>query len=159
MTISKEKAGALFFLVLAIAYGMAARNIRLPFGFEEELLTARTMPLILAWATGIVSALILILPNKNSSGDFIAAFRGLNWPRAILLIALMALYGLVLDQLGFLLSTAFFLFAAIYALGERRLLLITGISLAASGGTWFLMNEVFDSGLAKGELLYKLGIY
>ncbi|WP_085899091.1 tripartite tricarboxylate transporter TctB family protein [Kiloniella majae] len=157
MTLSKEKAGALCFLVLAIAYGMEARHIPLFPGDELEPFTARTMPIALSWLTGIVSFLLLVLPQREETDDILSVFRGLNWGRTSILIGLMVFYGLTLSPLGFLLSTVLFLIGGIYALGERRWSVILLSSVPATVGFWFILDKLLGIYLAPGEIFAMLG--
>ena len=157
MFISKEKAGALMFLVLSIVYGWHAHEIRMLPGDELEPFNAQTMPIALAWMTGIVSFLLLILPQRKGSGDFVAAFLGLNWGRTALLMVLMVFYGLTLTALGFILSTFLFLVGGILALGECRWQRILPVAIILPVVFWFILTQLLDVYLAKGEVFLSLG--
>ncbi|WP_020593410.1 tripartite tricarboxylate transporter TctB family protein [Kiloniella laminariae] len=158
MTLSKEKLGALCFFILAIAYGFEAQQIRLLPGDQFEAFTARTMPYALAWLTGLVSFLVLVLPQKGSGETFTRVFQGLNWPPTILMMVLMVLYGLALTPLGFLLSTVLFLIAGIYTLGERRWKIILLTAVPSAVGFWFILVKLLNVYLAPGEIFLALNL-
>lgn len=76
---------------------------------EYEPFTARTLPTILTYV-GIGLALMLLVtgqPDKQSG-----AVMSFNWKLLIAFLVLMALYGLGLTYIGFVLATGFFLLAA-----------------------------------------------
>ncbi len=108
MTISKERIGAIFFLVLSILYGYMAGEIKLYPGDELDPMTARTLPYVLA-GLGIVFSIVLLATGKQ--GDRGVDIRGLDWKPVIALMLLSLFYGFALDWLGFLVSTTFFLMA------------------------------------------------
>ncbi len=157
MTISKEKAGALCFLVLAIAYGVGAGQIVMIPGDELEPFNAQTMPKALAWLAGIVSFLILILPQREKTDDFLAVFKGLNWPKTILLLGLIVFYGFALTGLGFLFSTILFLVGGIYSLGERRWKIILFSAVPTAVGFWLILNKLLGIYLDPGDIFSLLG--
>jgi putative tricarboxylic transport membrane protein len=54
----------------------------------------------------------------------------------------MVAYALLLRPLGFLGSTVGFLVIGSMILGERRLHILIPVALIASGGIWYLVQEV-----------------
>jgi putative tricarboxylic transport membrane protein len=54
----------------------------------------------------------------------------------------MIIYALSLRILGFLAATFLFLSLGAVLLGERRFLLLGGVSAAASYGIWYLVDSV-----------------
>ena len=157
MTLSKEKAGALCFLILAITYGVGAGKIAMIPGDELEPFNAQTMPKALAWLTGIVSFLLLIIPQRGQTDDFLSVFKGLNWPKTLLLLGLMVFYGFALTGLGFLLSTILFLIGGIYALGERRWKIIILSAVPTAVGFWLILDKLLGIYLAPGDIFSFLG--
>ena len=146
------------FLVLSVAYGWYAQEIPLVPGTEEDPLTARTMPTVLAWTGGIASALLLILPQQGETQRFLDVFKGKNWVKAISLMVLMVAYGLSFTWLGFTISTILFLFAGIYLLGERRWTVLLPVSLILPIAFWALLTQALGIYLAPGELMIMMGV-
>ncbi len=62
--------------------------------------------------------------------------------QAIVLLTLMVAYALLLRPVGFLAATVGFLVAGSLILGERRLHILIPVALIASGGIWYLVQEV-----------------
>ena len=80
------------------------------------------------------------------------------WVPALLLVGLMALYGLVIKWLGFILASILFLLAGFRILGERRIkrMLIAAVPLVVV--LWLLMSRLLGVYIAPGEIFYLLGV-
>ena len=106
-----------------------------------------TFPKILS-VMSIVGALVILLGfEKSSDGpkDGEINYRRLTeykLGQAIILLGLMVAYALLLRPLGFLGSTVGFLVIGSMILGERRLHVLIPVALIASGGIWYLVQEV-----------------
>ncbi|MDH5355924.1 MAG: tripartite tricarboxylate transporter TctB family protein [Gammaproteobacteria bacterium] len=148
MTLSKEQIGAIFFLLLSVAYGFYASEIKLYPGDELDSMTARTLPLVLS-TLGIAFSLILLISGRNKS-TVVAA--NLDWKPVIFLIVLTLLYGLTLDWLGFFISTSLFLIAGFRTLGEKRVKVLLLVSLPFVFIFWFGLTQLLDIYLAPGRL-------
>ncbi len=157
---NREKAGALFFLALSLAYGALAVRIPLIFLSQGETFNARSMPYGIAAAGVILSLLILILPSMvdKESQSARQAFSGLDWRRAIYLIALMVVYSLAITWIGFLAASIFFLIAGFYILGERNIKLILLSSIPLVIVLWLLLSKVLGMYIAPGEIFYIIGL-
>ena len=137
MKISRDRVSALLFLVLSFAYFMAAREVELYPGDEDELINARTFPRFIGVSAMAFSLLIAVLPSRGS--DARIDWRQFDWIRTALLCGLMVLYGLTIKTLGFFLSTSLFLAAGFLVLGERRIwVLFLGAVPIAAGFEWIL---------------------
>ncbi len=158
MSFSKDKAGALGFLILAIVYGYYAGEISMFPGDEMEPFNAQTMPIALAWMLGIASFLLLVLPDHEKGDNVIDSFRGLNWGRAVILMALMSTYGLTISPFGFLISTVIFLIGSIYTLGERRWKIILLTAIPVTVVFWFILTQLLEIYLAPGEIFNMMGL-
>ena len=138
--LTKDRIGGVLLLLFCGTYAWLIGDIRLlPFQ-EASSFNARTMPQVLA-ALGIGLALwCILLPGSSEKPQV----RGLDWPRVLVFLGLMSVYGLILRPLGFILSTTLFLIAGFLLLGERRpvWLLIGSVPLVVA--FWYLMNEVLD---------------
>lgn len=135
---------ALAFLAGAVAYGLEARRIELLFGAEFSPFNARTFPTVLAAAAGIVSLLILIMPGVPAQGEAGAAnpLAGLAWRPTLVLSGLLALYAVGIGYAGFFVSSALFLAAACFALGERRPAVVAAVAVGVSLGLFLILNTL-----------------
>ncbi|GIT85464.1 MULTISPECIES: tripartite tricarboxylate transporter TctB family protein [Roseobacter] len=104
-----------------------------------------TFPKVLS-IMGIIASLIIVLGFEKGEakiGDI--DYRKLweyNLGQALLLLALMAAYALLLRPAGFLISTSGFLILGSVILGERRILLTLIIAAVATGIVWYLVQVV-----------------
>jgi putative tricarboxylic transport membrane protein len=149
MTLSKDQIGALFFLVLSIAYGYYATDIKLYPGDELDPMTARTLPFVLS-LLGTVFSFILLVTGKAKTNVILS--RDLDWKPVAILILLTILYGLALDWFGFFISTAVFLIAGFRTLGEKRIKILLLVSLPFVFIFWFGLTQLLDIYLAPGRL-------
>ena len=97
----RDRVGAMIFLLFCLCYGYQTTQIPLFPGDEYEPFTARTLPTILTYV-GIGLALMLLVtgqPDKQSG-----AVMSFNWKLLIAFLVLMALYGLGLTYIGFVLG-------------------------------------------------------
>jgi putative tricarboxylic transport membrane protein len=155
---TREKAGALFFLLLSMGYGALAFQIPLIFLSQGETFNARSMPYGLAIAGMVLSLLILILPVPEKSQTARQALSGLDWRRAAYLILAMVIYSLAIPWIGFLLSSTFFLIAGFYILGERNIKLILLSSIPLVIVLWLILNKILGMYIAPGEIFYIMGL-
>lgn len=157
---AREKIGALAILLFSISYGLLATRIQLTFLAQQEIFTARTMPYALAVMGVILSLAILILPTVDPAGkrSLGEETRGMEWPKAILLVVLMLVFGLTMKWLGFIIASIFFLLVGFWILGERRkpMMLLTAIPLVIV--LWVIMSLLLGVYIAPGEIFYQLGI-
>ncbi len=150
MTLSRERIGALFFLVLSISYGYFASEIRLHPGDEYEAMTARTLPYVLS-GLGVALSFALLLGGKHEAPPAGTLSR-LDWKPVLILLGLTLLYGLTIDWLGFLLATTLFLIAGFRTLGEKRLKILLGVAVPFVFIFWFGLTQMLDIYLAPGRI-------
>lgn len=60
-----------------------------------------------------------------------------NYVRLGAMLAVLSIYVYIMDYIGFLIATVLFLVAAMYIFGERRKLILAGVSIAASVIVYF----------------------
>lgn len=149
---NNERVGGLLFLVLSILYGFGALAIpTLPIDAFEAM-NARSLPFALS-GIGILLSLVLIFrrPVLVADDDLGAHRRG-EWGTVTALIAAAIGYALLLDWLGFVISTALFLAAGLAILGERRRHVVVLLPVILVGLLWLLLVFVLDVYLAPGRL-------
>ena len=143
----RDRVGAIIFLLFCLCYGYQTTQIPLFPGDEYEPFTARTLPAILTYV-GIGLALMLLVtgqPDKQSG-----AVMSFNWKLLIAFLVLMALYGLGLTYIGFVLATGLFLLAGFYLLGERRKSVLFGASFPFVIAFYLLLTQGLDIYLEPG---------
>ncbi len=157
MTISRDQIAGLVFLVFSLAYGYYATDIALLPGEEFEPINARSMPYVLS-GLGTVLSFIFVLASWRSAATLKPLnLRQLAWNPVIALLVVMVIYGLILDWLGFVVSTALFLIAGFRIMGERRPKILFGVSIPFVGVSWFCLTQLLDIYLAPGRLFSLLG--
>lgn len=158
---TKDRIGALFFLVLSLAYGLEAQQIRLlPFA-TGEVFTPRTMPTALAIVGGVIAFLMLVLPAKDrpkkiGEGAF-AGWGDFAWAKVLALGVLMAIYAYLLTRAGFIVATSLFLVGGFLVLGERRWLVLLGASVPVVVAFWFILSQLLGIYLTPGSWWAALG--
>ncbi|WP_045406274.1 tripartite tricarboxylate transporter TctB family protein [Vibrio jasicida] len=143
----RDRVGAMIFLLFCLCYGYQTTQIPLFPGDEYEPFTARTLPTILTYV-GIGLALMLLVtgqPDKQCG-----AVMSFNWKLLIAFLVLMALYGVGLTYIGFVLATGFFLLAGFYLLGERRKSVLFGASFPFVIAFYLLLTQGLDIYLEPG---------
>jgi putative tricarboxylic transport membrane protein len=157
---SRDKVGALFFLVLSLAYGAMTFNIPLTLMARTAVFTARTVPFALAIGGTVISLLILILPSRDPDGSksVVEIFRGFNWKKAALLLALIVVYSLIIKFVGFIVSSILFLIGGFRILGEKRTKILLLASVPFVVAFWFLLNKILGVYLEPGSLFYLIGV-
>ncbi|KOO05541.1 TctB [Vibrio nereis] len=143
----RDRVGAMIFLIVCLCYGYQTTQIPLFPGDEYEPFTARTLPTLLTFI-GIGLALMLLVTGKPDKQS--GAVMDFNWKLLSGFLVLMALYGLGLTYLGFVLATGFFLLAGFYILGERRKNVLFGASFPFVIAFYLLLTQGLDIYLEPG---------
>ncbi len=104
-----------------------------------------TFPKLLS-VIGVVTSLVIVLGlEKSKPKELDIDYRRLmdyNLGQAVLLLALMVAYALVLRPLGFLFATSAFLILGSFILGERRWHIMVPVALIATIIVWYLVQQV-----------------
>ncbi|WP_428773553.1 tripartite tricarboxylate transporter TctB family protein [Vibrio sp.] len=147
--LSRDRVGAMLFLLLSLCYGYQTSLIPMFPGDEYEPFTARTLPTLLTIAGIGLSLLLLVFGQGDQQQEDV---RGMSWKLLVGFLALMALYGVGLTYLGFVIATSLFLVAGFYLLGERRLKVLFAASLPFVTGFYLLLTKGLDIYLEPGVL-------
>jgi len=139
----------MIFLLVCLLYGYQTTQIPLFPGDEYEPFTARTLPSLLT-GLGIVLSLMLLASAKPDQHS--GATMDFNWKLLIGFLALMAIYGVGLTYVGFVIATSLFLMAGFYLLGERRKSVLFGASLPFVIGFYLLLTQGLEIYLEPGIL-------
>ena len=145
---------ALIFVLFCCIYGYAAfftMDQLLPPFMQRNPVWPSTFPKVLAVAGIIVGMIVLLGVEKNiTDADESPSATEINYRRlgdykigqALMLLALMVLYALMLRPAGFLISTTVFLIAGSAILGERKFFIMIPVAALATGFVWYLVQEV-----------------
>jgi len=131
-----ERLVALVLVVTSLVYFLLGWRIPLPDVGDDSPFSARSFPLALG-AIGTVLSLMLLL--RPSAGPSIGV-RTFAWARAAGLLLMMFLYALLINHLGFVVTSALFLACAFRVLGERRIFVLTTVAAGVSLGLWLLFR-------------------
>ena len=121
---------ALGMLAFSSCYGYLALTYRI-LPFEQFLaMKPNTLPIGLAVAGMICSAVLLVMPDSQSSSEenkvigsdqkYLESPENYEWGKGIGLLILAVIYALSLRQAGFLIATSLFLCVGGLMLGERK---------------------------------------
>lgn len=147
--LSRERVGAMLFLLLCLCYGYQTSLIPMFPGDEYEPFTAKTLPTILTYV-GIGLSIILLVTAKTDKQQAATNF---NWKLLLGFFVLMAAYGVGLTYLGFVLATGFFLMAGFFILGERRKSILFGASFPFVIAFYLLLTQGLDIYLEPGLIM------
>ena len=145
---------ALGMLAFSSAYGYLALTYRI-LPFEQFLvMKPNTLPIGLAMAGMICSAVLLVIPDSSSSSEenkvigsdqkYLESPENYEWGKGIGLLILAVIYALSLRQAGFLIATSLFLSIGGLMLGERKVWILLAVSCTASFLVWYLVDEVLS---------------
>ncbi len=141
---------ALVILIICLAYGYAAyftMDASLPPFMQRNPVWPSTFPKVLA-VLAIATSLVIVLGLEKPAAD--PKPLDINYRRlgdykvgqALLLLALMVAYALLLRPAGFLIATVGFLIAGSTILGERKFHILIPVALIAAGVIWYLVQGV-----------------
>ncbi|MBO9473060.1 MULTISPECIES: tripartite tricarboxylate transporter TctB family protein [unclassified Shimia] len=139
---------ALILLGICLTYGYAAwftmDGSLAPF-MRRNPIWPSTFPKLLSLFGIIASSIILLGFEKSEPKEADIDYRRLHeykLGQAIILLALMVAYALLLRPAGFLLSTSGFLILGSFILGERKWHVMVPVSATATLIVWYLVQEV-----------------
>ncbi|TFH90635.1 tripartite tricarboxylate transporter TctB family protein [Vibrio ouci] len=147
--LSRDRVGAMIFLLVCLCYGYQTTQIPLFPGDEYEPFTARTLPTLLTFIGIGLSLLLLVTGQPDVKSGAVVEF---NWKLLIGFLVLMALYGVGLTYLGFVIATSLFLLAGFYLLGERRKAVLLGASFPFVIAFYLLLTQGLDIYLEPGVI-------
>ncbi|MGY5615183.1 tripartite tricarboxylate transporter TctB family protein [Vibrio brasiliensis] len=147
--LSRDRVGAMIFLIVCLCYGYQTSQIPMFPGDEYEPFTARTLPTILTFIGVGLSLILLVTGQPDVKSGAVLEFK---WKLLIGFLVLMALYGVGLTYIGFVLATSLFLLAGFYLLGERRVKVLLGASFPFVIAFYLLLTQGLDIYLEPGVI-------
>ena len=139
---------ALILLGICLTYGFTAwftMDAGLAPFMKRNPIWPSTFPKVLSVLAIIALLVILSGVEKSEPKEAEIDYRRLHeykLGQAIVLLALMIGYALLLRPAGFLFSTTSFLFLGSLVLGERKWLLMASVAIIATLIVWYLVQEV-----------------
>lgn len=134
---------ALLCLAFCAFYGVSASSIDV-FGGEEAM-TSRTFPYLLTAVGAACSLTILISALRERSASRSGTTHAVHhWRACAGLVGLALVYTFLLTRVGFVVSTAGFLFAGIVFLGERRWRFVVPAAILPPVIFWLLLELGLD---------------
>ena len=141
---------AFVILCISLIYGYSAffvmDELLAPF-LKRNPIWPSTFPKILA-VLAVVTSFIILLKiersvERNTSLDMdLSELKNYKIKEAIILLALMVAYALLLRPAGFLLSTVSFLSLGGVVLGERKIYILIPITTLATVIIWYLVQGI-----------------
>ncbi|MCY4485671.1 MAG: tripartite tricarboxylate transporter TctB family protein [Deltaproteobacteria bacterium] len=146
-----ERAIALIFIVVCVAYGYTAFVVMeaamLPFERNMTFLP-NELPKWLSVIGALVGVAVLVQSGSGTDGEApeddidVGNLRQYKLGQAIFLLVLMVAYALLLRPIGFVTMTTLFLVVGAMILGERRYIVLVPVALLAAFLIWYLVQEV-----------------
>lgn len=134
-------------LLLILAAGILAATLGFPPPGQADDPGSATFPRMLAGALLVLSALQFLRP-----GEMEALPRGGGAVRVAGIVALLFVYSMVLEPLGFMLATMLFLAAALVLAGARGLLPLSLIPVGVSFALFYVFNQLLSVSLPRAFL-------
>lgn len=156
---------ALVILLISLAYGYAAyftMDASLPPFMKHNAIWPSTFPKVLSLMAAGCALMIVLGPRTAEDGpkpgdiDY-TRLGDYKLGQALMLLALMAAYALLLRPAGFLISTVGFLTLGGVILGERKLQYLLPISALAAGVVWYLVQVVLGIFLSPWPIFLGVG--
>jgi len=150
---NKDKVGSSLILLFSLIYLNASFDIPLNQVLDNEVMTARTLPICLSIMAIAICLIQIFIPARGAADETIAkAIAGFQWTPCLLLTGLMLLYSLTFNLVGFAIATFLFLFTGFSILKEKRFVLSAAISASVVLFMWLVLTQMFDVYLDPGDL-------
>ena len=110
-------------------------------------------PLIMGVALSSLSLVILIKSTFEKSIErktLDKLWTGLKWPKMFYTIGALLVYIIILDKIGFLLTTFFLLIFLMRVIEPQKWRLVIGLSILASVGSYVLFGRLLEMELPTG---------
>ncbi len=141
-----DTVGALFWFVLALA--ICYRASLLGIGSASEPGSG----FIFFWSGVIMAflALLIFADSLRVGGEDGAKFIGINWPKVLLVLGAILLYGLLLEKVGFVLTTFALMSFLLWISDDTKWPIALAVAGAAALGSFALFDLWLQIRLPKG---------
>ncbi len=150
-----DLASGIFLLVFSVALYFGAKNVKT---LSVSSVGSGTFPSIVAVVLAIVSVAIIVGGVKKARGPDEKAKTDGGKPRMWAVVAtfvIMAIYATLMPSVGFMITTAVYLFAQMYIMAAKehqKPILFGVISVVASVSIYYMFVKVFSLMLPAGIL-------
>lgn len=138
-TVGDRVAGA---LALVLAVGIFAYTFTLPSPAQPTDPGVTALPRMISVLIGVLALVVLARPEEGEPMP-----RGGSALRVGGSAALLAVYGIVMDGLGFVITTVAFLLAILLLIGVRRPAVLVLVPLVVSVGLFYLFRMLLEVSL------------
>lgn len=129
-------------LCLALSVALMAYTFTLPSPAQPSDPGVTALPRMIAVLIGVLSLIILARPEEGE-----AMPRGGEVLRVSITVVLLLLYGVVMDVVGFVITTVVFLLAVLLLIGVRRPTTLALVPLGVSIGLFYLFRTLLEVSL------------
>ncbi|MBM4206418.1 MAG: hypothetical protein FJ194_20120 [Gammaproteobacteria bacterium] len=152
----KARLPGLVLLLIAAVYAMQIGEIAVPAADAAEVMTPRTLPVLLATLLALIGLILTARPGRAGSRGLTALNPDpVGWLKGAGLLLLALAFALLLDLLGVLVSSALVLFAGLFLLNVRRPLVLVAVPLSVAFALWLLLSVILGIYLHPGELWWR----
>ena len=126
-------------LLLVFAVGVFAYTFTFPQPVQDIDPGVTAFPRMVTVLIGVLSVVLLVRPREGEPLP-----RGRAAIRVIVTVLLLSLYAVVLDSVGFVITTVVFLLAELLLIGVRRVVLLVLVPLGVSLGLFYLFRVFLE---------------
>ena len=126
-------------LLLAFAVGVFAYTFTFPAPVQALDPGVTAFPRMVLVLIGVLSLVLLVRPREGE-----ALPRGRVAIRVIVTVLLLGVYAVILDSVGFVITTVLFLLAELLLIGVRRPVLLVLVPLGVGVGLFYLFRVFLD---------------
>jgi putative tricarboxylic transport membrane protein len=144
--VTSDRLAAVIFLIVGVLYGRQALTYR--GATVADVVGPSAYPLILGVLLALLAVALVVESRPRAEG---ATF-WTRHARPLVLLGALFVYTMLLEGLGFLVSTFAYLTASHVWFGERSWLKAAGVALAATLALWLVFDRMLGQRLPTGIL-------
>jgi len=149
----KARLPGLVLILIAVIYATQIGAIAVPAADAAEVMTPRTLPVLLAALLALIGLILAVWPgNAGTEGSLAIKPGPVGWMKGAGLLFLAVGFAFVLDFFGVLVSSALVLFAGLFLLDVRRPLVLVAVPLSVALALWLLLSVILGIYLHPGDL-------
>lgn len=126
-------------LLLAFAIGVFAYTFTFPAPVQDLDPGVTAFPRMVSVLIGVLALVLLLRPREGEPLP-----RGWAAIRVVVTVLLLCVYAVVLDSLGFVITTVLFLLAELLLIGVRRPILLALVPLGVGVGLFYLFRVFLE---------------
>lgn len=126
-------------LLLAFAVGVFAYTFTFPVPVQDLDPGVTAFPRMVTVLIGVLALVLLVRPREGEPLP-----RGRAAIRVVVTVLFLCVYAIVLDSMGFVITTVVFLLAELLLIGVRRPVLLVLVPLGVSAGLFYLFRVFLE---------------